>query len=598
MRRMTIARTLASIAVFAGLGIAGGACRTVGQPGTATPGVSDTLGGGGHPTTENRLDLGGATSARPNASGAVASSSSASATASNAPPRWGAVPEREGQSGGFYTIVDGACGPTTVSLFQNEAIAIFGNALARVTDDGLVVDPTMNRGYSGGGYEAVGRWPETAYLLYDNGSRCTSSVRAKHFQNGKWEEAFALPEYQSVRNVAIFGNGAIGLRDCNWSCSSSENTDCGQGMYIGDNAKAPPIAGDGFRTTSYQILESGEVFAVGVICPKQNPDNTSCVGQFRWWSPGTKVGYAPLGGGLGDPNSNAGSVGWLLVKSKTEVYVSQGSYFGSFDGTKLKKLPSPTKGSTYRLFDAKANGIWVEAEDKLFERKPDGTFTDVTPPTFFKLAQLSGVELGAPWYLGTEHVRTWSYSGRPGLYKRVSGAWQKVDLPAPARASSAKSYLTATQLAVRAPDDVFVVAVYSEMPNGWNEAERRRVVLRTKRPKETLRCGGPTSIEGWPPPAGDSCTTPFVVFAEVSASSPKDYDYPQTRGVLRGKGSLVVDGSLSEIRENGKLWIGAQPKSVADGRKLVEIYAKNWQYSRPEVLCATPNVARKVPIEK
>lgn len=573
--------------------VAGAACATVAQPSPAKPTVSDTLAGGAHPTAEGRLDLAGTSpngSARPSGSGTVVAPPPTTSA-----PHWSYVTTSEGTAagGGLYTALDGTCGHVSVSLFQNEAVVMFGAALARATDDSLTVDPALNAGYGGSGYELVGRWPDAAYLLYDNGTRCTSSVRAKHYQNGKWEEAFALPQDQSVRNVLLVGNGAIGVRDCNRSCSESENSDCGQGMFIGDNAKAPPVTGDGFVPASYEILPSGEVFAVGVVCPKDK--TAKCNGQLRWWSPGTKVGYLPLSGDIPSP-IYGDSTGWLVVKSKTEIYVSQGDFFGSFDGAKLTRIAMPSKVKTSRLHDAKANGIWIETPDKVFERKPDGTITDVTPPGFFTNGQLAGVSVGAPWYLGAERTGT-AYWGKSGLFKRVGSDWQRIEWPRPSRASSQKSFLTGERLTVRAPDDVFVVATYHEMPNGWNEADRRRVLLRTKRPKETLRCGGPSRLEGWPPPALDSCTTPFVVFSETSPSSPKDYDYPQTRGVLRPISDLVVDGSLSEIRENGKLWIGAVPKSVDAGRKLVELYAKNWQYSRPEVLCATPAVARKIAIQ-
>lgn len=581
-------RALAAVGTCACL-VTAAACHTVAQPGPNRPSVSDSIPGGGHPTSEGRLDLGG-----PLASTRASSSTPLPTTPTpTTSPHWSYVPEKEtAAGGGLYTALDGMCEHVSVSLFQNEAVVMFGSALARATDDALTVDPALNAGYGGSGYEVVGRWPDAAYLLYDNGSRCTSSVRAKHYQNGKWEEAFALPQDHSVRKVALLGNGAVGVRDCNWSCSSSENSDCGQGMFIGDNAKAPPIAGDGFQPSAYEILPSGEVFAVGVVCSKDTP--AKCNGQLRWWSPGAKVGYLPLSGGVSAPTYGQ-SAGWLVVKSKTEVYVSQGDFFGSFDGAKLTRITTPSKAKTFKLYDAKANGIWVETADKVFERKPDGTFTDVTPPVFFTNGQLAGVEVGAPWYLAAERTGS-AYWGKNGLYKRIGSDWQTIELPRPARASSEKSYLTGERLTVRAPDDVFVVATYHEMPNGWNEAERRRVLLRTKRPKETLRCGGPSRLEGWPPPALDSCTTPFVVFAETSPSSPKDYDYPQTRRVLGPKAELVVDGSLAEIRENGRLWIGAAPKSVDAGRKLVELYAKTWQYSRPEVLCATPTVTRKIAI--
>ncbi|MBS2015411.1 MAG: hypothetical protein JST00_21160 [Deltaproteobacteria bacterium] len=583
-----------------GVGIVGiatlgsaGACRTVAQPGPSSPPVSDTLGGGGRASGDGRIDLGGATR--------VVGASSTSPSASTTPPpargpRWGRAPEDERSTGnaGLYTVLDGSCGRIGISVLQNEAVVTFGAAIARATDDGLVVDPAMNRGFPEGVYEVLGRWPDAAYALYDNGTRCTSSVRARHFQNGRWEEAFALPEDHSVRNVALLGNGAVGLRDCNWDCGS-RTTGCGEGMYIGDNAKAPPIAGDGFRTASFSILPSGEVFAVGVVCPKEGGD-AKCTGQLRWWSPGSKVGYVPLGGGLDAPGPAQDPQGWLVARSKTEVYVSQGDVFASFDGAKLTKLPAPNKGRTFRLFDAKSRGLWLEAGGQLFERRPDGTFADVTPPSFATLGHLTGIAEGAPWYMTGDRYGSWTQPR--DLYRRVGESWQKVELPRPARASSARSYLTPEKVVVRAPDDVFVVASYHEMPSGWIEAERRRVLLRTKRPKETMRCGGPTSIEGWPPPALDTCTTPFVVFAEVSAASPKDYDYPKTRAVLQPRAELVVGGSLAEIRENGKVWIGVTPKSLEAGRKLVELYAQNWQSTHPEMVCATPNVTRTIPIVK
>jgi hypothetical protein len=121
--------------------------------------------------------------------------------------------------------------------------------------------------------------------------------------------------------------------------------------------------------------------------------------------------------------------------------------------------------------------------------------------------------------------------------------------------------------------------------------------------KETLRCQGtddparPPSFASWPAAANDACKTPFLLLASVSSTSPKNYDYPQTRAVLRGKVSLVDGGTLREIQENGATWIGLVPRTVADGRTLADVFAKSFPLSRAELLCVDANVTRTIPID-
>lgn len=112
-----------------------------------------------------------------------------------------------------------------------------------------------------------------------------------------------------------------------------------------------------------------------------------------------------------------------------------------------------------------------------------------------------------------------------------------------------------------------------------------------------MRCDVGKGFESWPPPAADACTTPFVFLSAVSADSPKNYDYPKTRAVLASKVALITDGAIAEIRENGKVWNGVVPRTVADGRVLAELYARQFPMTRPEVVCAEPTITRKVPIQ-
>ena len=577
-RRPGRARTVVTVGFAIGILIAVAACRTVGQPGSHQPPLaSDSLGSGVLGSSrDNALEI--------DRDGGRSSKAAPAESVSSPPPRWSKVPESAGE---LFGAVDGRCNHLGVSMLENEVLVHYGRdvwdgkfspTLARATDDAVVVDAAMNAGLDAPNTTIninylTGHWPDAAYLVFDNGGRCAFAVRALRFAEGKWKPAFALPDDHGIGSVSRYGGGAIGLRNCPGCGGESA---CVGDIFIGDNAKAPPITGDGFAPSSYRTLPTGEIFAVGTVC---KGDQGECAGQLRWWSPGAKVGYTPVAG-----KAQRGE-GVILVKSKTEVYVAQGTYFGMFDGAKLTKLSTPTAAPTSALHDAKAGGIWVESDGKVWQRKSDGAYDDVTPPQF--AGKLVGVAEGAPWSIVKGNQ----------IYKRTSGAWQKVDLPRPPFSSTA-AFLTVESVKVRAPDDVFVIASYAEMQPGWNEVEKRLTLLRTKRPKETIRCeASGRGFESWPAPATEGCTTPFVVLAPVSATSPKDFDYPKTRSTLRPKASLVVGGELAEIRENGKVWIGVVPSSLANGRTLAQLYSVTFPMTHSEVVCAEPTIARRIAID-
>jgi len=569
---------LALASLAAGIPLTAAACGSVGQPGSPRPPLaSESVGSGLRGSARDdatEVERDGGQPSRPATAAAAMTLPSAT--------RWGRPPESSGE---LFSALDGQCNHLGISLLDNDALVHYGRniwdgnfrpTIGRVTDDTILVDPAMNAGLekSGNIHYITGHWPDAAYLATDNGGRCNFAEYALHFTEGKWKQAFALPDNQGIDTVVRYGTGAIGLRKC-VGCGNDESS-CVPGIFMGDNVKAPPITGDGFMPAAFRSLPAGEIYAIGAVCRGSTLD---CAGQLRWWSPGSKVGYAPVNAKIN------GQDGVLLLKSKTEVYVAQVGYFGVFDGAKLTKLTTPNNAPVTTLHDAKANGIWVQSGGNVWERKQDGTYVDVMPPS--GAGTLAGVAEGAPWALVKGNQ----------IFKRVSGAWQKVDVPRPPFSSTA-AFLTLESVTVRAADDVFVIASYAELHPGWHEVEKRFTLLRTRRPKETLRCE-PTGrgFESWPPPATDGCTTPFVVLAPVSAASPKDFDYPKTRSILRPQASLVVGRELAEIRENGKVWIGAVPSSVANGRTLAHLYSTNFPMTHSDVVCIQPTIARKIPID-
>ena len=526
------------------------ACHSVAQPGAEQPA----------PPTEARVDAG---PVRDNVLDTMVDAAAKPAST----PHWGRPPEA---SGDLFSVVDGACGNLNVSVLENETFVTFAkNAMARVTADGVVLDPLLSKGLENvnGLHRIIGHWPDRAYAESDNGGRCAFLDLASRWDGTQWRPAFALPEYMGVGTLQSYGSGALGIRECIDDCGERDRR-CHAGAFMGDNAKAPPITGDGFRPTAYRTLPGGEVYAIGEVCIEPNP----CGGQLRWWAPGKKLGYKDLSQGAKS----------LYAKSPSEVYLTLDAVLQRFDGTKLETLPAPGKTRNAILGEL-AGALWMEADGKVWERKADGSFDDVTPPSYG--GSIVGLEKGVAWS-----------RAKDAIYKRVSGAWQKVQLPRPPYTISEKAYLTPESIAVRAPDDVLVVASYFEQEPGWNEIDKRRTILRTKRPTETLRCSATGALQAWPPPATTACTTPFVFFSEVASSSPKDFDYPTTRKVLASRVAQIEGGEIAELRENGRVWNGVVPKSLADGRALAELYAKQFPMSRPEVVCATPTITRRIPI--
>ena len=509
----------------------------------------------------------------------------------SATPRWAASPPGTE----LYTAIEGLCPHLGVSQLEGATLVYYGGytgkpLVAKLTDDG--VEPVLVKLTPPDDVQYVqgihGRWPDAAWVSYTNGARCSSSSRVRRIERGEWKPAFAQ-NGTGVVSSAAYGTGLIGIHECG-SCGSSDEA-CGMGTFVSDGVKPPPMTGDGFTVSDYATLPTGEVYAIGQVCkkgpegPNGVPGPLSCSGQFRWWSPGSKLGWDIV-------NATDAQGGMVLARSKTEVFVLQGAYLGLFDGRALKKLDVPNKPAR-SVHDAGADGVWITGEQKVVRRKSDGSYEDIALPPG-----------GAGGFVGLPTGTVWAM-GNGSIYRReAGGAWRKVELPRPVFTSSSTSFLTPTSIAMRGPDDVIVTASYYELAPGWSDREARVAILRTKKPKETLRCRdeldgtGVSPLTSWPATAGESCTTPLLVLAAVSAQSPPGFDYPQTRAILRPRADLIASAELREIHENGRRYITVAPRSVADGRTLAALYNKQLPLVHSEVVCAAPTVTRAIPLGK
>jgi hypothetical protein len=218
---------------------------------------------------------------------------------------------------------------------------------------------------------------------------------------------------------------------------------------------------------------------------------------------------------------------------------------------------------------------------------------------------LAGVEFDDPWAIV-----------EGSLFHLENGQWKEIAMPTPPFASKGK--YQAQLLSMTEKGDLFVNAGYAEKGLGWKRQERYRAILRTKRPKEVLRCNEPaggsiyesgSGFMSFPPIADDSCKTPVTILVRlawnVNSKQPhpnnfdRKSDYPAIRSLMKGMSSLGTTVELVDFVSGNQRYLGAKVPTNAAGVELALAAAKKGLdfETRPEVVCGTPKSERTVTVD-
>jgi hypothetical protein len=170
-------------------------------------------------------------------------------------------------------------------------------------------------------------------------------------------------------------------------------------------------------------------------------------------------------------------------------------------------------------------------------------------------------------------------------------------LPEPPFGNDLRGPLHVEGVVAVAPDDVYVNVRRVEKGFGWRAPEPFRVIYRTKRPREVMRCrdtrdNGSTGrgLHPWPPAADATCKAPVVVLlADTTPSPPKDY--PSLRAKLRGKTELGDTITFVSFEARGSSNLAALATSVEKARALATSVSKALDL-RAEVVCGVPTPTR------
>ena len=129
-------------------------------------------------------------------------------------------------------------------------------------------------------------------------------------------------------------------------------------------------------------------------------------------------------------------------------------------------------------------------------------------------------------------------------------------------------------------------------------------LLRTRRPADAAGAGVALGAKDKAPPAkkkrlspgSKSCTQNVVVLYGFTKVTPDDYDFPLTRKAVKGhkeysKTRFVV------TRDAGQKYFTALVPDYDTGKRLVQLVEKEVQGSKPQLVCAEPEIVREVKID-
>jgi hypothetical protein len=171
----------------------------------------------------------------------------------------------------------------------------------------------------------------------------------------------------------------------------------------------------------------------------------------------------------------------------------------------------------------------------------------------------------------------WAVDEAGGVHHLAGGAWERVPLPIDLKADDIAAY-----------DGVLYVSAGGSLLRYGTPG-----AAPAPRPKPA----GPKAPGFRLPSAGSPrCAHNIVLLYAFTKVTPDDYDFPLARKAV--KGHLELAGTRFVVtRDLGQRFFAAEPPSFDAGQKLVALVAKEVQGSKPQLLCAEPEVVREVKID-
>jgi hypothetical protein len=559
-----------------------------------TPAAQTPEGGAPH-ATEGARGLQDASVAAASLSQSTQDSGAATSTDAGAlpPPRWATRPNPASSGSPFSYVIDGYCVQAKVAVLSNATLVHYGEygqaRVALATDTGLTDWEPLSRGLSRGTYfgEITGSYPDNLWYGVDVGTRAFSANKYLHYTpSSGWDFAFGADAdaniSRMIRTVVPLQKGALGVAT---TCGpNSDGVGCANlGVLAeGTDGPAPPLGTAGFEISRVTPFSTGEVWAFGTACTGTSSART-CTRLVRRWKPGSKVSMDTLGQGeWSGPDSVVG-------ESPGDVTISMGNALLHFDGASWKPFIWPTAlltPQTYgaRLFAAPGGVLYLLSGGKLERRNADGTVKAF--PTNVPISGLSGVEVGAPWALVSGGVARWD---------EAEDRWTTFSIPrSPFAWSESKTNVpTIERVWVKSARDVWLSVTYTEWPSHWGEQqfEKRRAILRTLTPTETLRCD--TSPDGHDPPlvsapplATPECKTPLVLLGRVGTK--EKTAFPQSKRIVRNHKEAFAGATFVDFTVGKQRFLGARMPSFEVGKLALAAIRAETPLGRPDMVCAAP----------